>query len=275
MELGDFPKNLKPGEFMGGEETDEKFEYSKEKIELKPQVSENLVKDFELFKEAFHPKADSIYYPCCGQDVSISKAFPESDIVFLDMNHSVVEALRKEKHSAVEAPVEEYQLEKKADILLLLNPQVAPSKEIIDNLRDAGYVLCNNYHSTATFFKNEKDFKISGVIGMRGKSEPFLDTEKLSEYWEEIETDEELKRAPFSWGGTNYKNVRDVVLGMTGKEENLVEEYKKIREQAKKDEEGSDGNPMVKDRNGEVHILADLPKKKGTADDIFVFQKIN
>lgn len=289
----------KPEEFIGGEEVENDpsglvGEKEGKKTQVKLESTESLVQSFNLFKEYFNPKSDIIYYPCSGSDISISKSFPGSKIIFLDQMDVVVDALKREGFEAIEGSAQDFKLETKADILLFYNPQIPPSEVMLANLSQKGYLLCNDYHQTASLIKKRQDFEFKGVI-RKNKEGLIVDTENLEDYWREIDTDEEFKNAPLNWGSVNYGYAKKAVEKMTGKTENVIGEYKNLIKQAKEmvkkqntkflaenpnfpiamiQDENS--NPLMwNDENGEQHfIVTGFPKKKGTVDDTFVFQKI-
>lgn len=134
------------------------------KIEQEPklEIYENTVRDLTAFKEHFNPKSDIIYYPSCGLDVSISKAFPNSKIIYLDGNKLLIDTLKKEGYEAYEGLSQEFNLEEKADILVLINPMHNDPKTL-DNLKEGGFVVCNDYHGTASSLKNIENFKLLGI----------------------------------------------------------------------------------------------------------------
>jgi len=291
-------KQPKPEEFFGGDEIEQKSgeliggEEIK-KFEVKLESTESLVESFEIFKNNFHPKDDLIYYPCSGPDISITKSFPESKIIFLDQHEETIKALRKAGFEAVKESAQDFELKVKADIMLLYNPQIPPAGTMIENLNQKGYLLCNDYHGTASLVKGREDFELKGVI-RRDKNGFILDTENLEDYWKDIDSEEEFINAPFSWGVEDYEMAKSMVEKRTGKTENILEEYKKLIEYAKaatrkQNEKFFAENPdfdknMMPDENssplmwnmenGEQQmIIHKLPKKKGTADDTFVFSK--
>ncbi len=291
-------KQPKPGEFVGGE----KIEHQPGELlggeeiknpEIKPKSTEKLVQSFNLFKEHFNPKADLIYYPCSGSDTSIVKSFPESTIIFLDQHEDTINALQKAGFEAVKESAQDFKLKIKADIMLLYNPQIPPSETVMENLNEKGYLLCNDYHSTASLIKEREDFELRGIV-RQDKAGLVVDTENLEDYWKDIDTEEEFRNAPFSWEGVNYEMAKEIVEKRTGKTENILEEYKKIIEEAKEaikkqNEEffaknpnfdrsmmpNENSNPLIwNDEKGEQYfIFTELPKKKGTVDDTFVFSK--
>lgn len=95
-------------------------------------------------------------------------------------------------------------------------------------------------------------------------------------------------------GAANYAMAVPVVEAVTGKKENILAEYKKIIAMAREEQRQKNaqmlaehpewaeftGDPDKEDvlmfnHGGRQFVLATtLPRKKGTVDDIFVFQKV-
>ena len=143
--------------------------------EPKLEVFENTIKDLTAFKEYFNPKSDIIYYPSCGLDVSISKVFPNSRIIYLDGNKLLIDILKKEGCEAYVGLSQEFNLDEKADILVLINPMHNAPKTL-DNLKGGGFVVCNDYHGTASSLKKIDSFELLGITDV-GK----IETQNLDE----------------------------------------------------------------------------------------------
>jgi hypothetical protein len=136
-------------------------------------------------------------------------------------------------------------------------------------------------------------FHLEGVVITDSRGNEVVDTEQLQEYWEEVETDEEFQRAPFSWGATNYETAKRIVKRLKGKDDNILREYKQIVEEAKENAKRerdeiikeepelfagfdlADSDEVMLIRHGDDTFVIDarLPKKKGTVDNIFVYRK--
>ncbi|MFA6397907.1 MAG: hypothetical protein WDK96_03655 [Candidatus Paceibacterota bacterium] len=155
---------------------EQKLENRKIILEPKLEIYEDTIRDLTAFKENFNPKSDIIYYPSCGLDVSISKVFPDSKIIYLDGNKLLIDILKKEEYEAHEGLSQEFDLKEKADILILINPMNNTLKTL-DNLKEGGFVVCDDYHGTASSLKNIENFKLSGITNRRGK----IETNNLNE----------------------------------------------------------------------------------------------
>jgi hypothetical protein len=252
----------------------------------------DLVAKYSLFRENLKPKADVVYHPCGANDVSPSVAFPDSRVVYVDIDKKSVEALKEGGFEAHTVSALEFD-PGKVDILIMLNPQIppdVPASHVVEN----GFVLSNDYHGTASTLQRNDQYQIRAMVRVSKEGELIIDTENLEDYWKEIDTEEEFQNAPLDWAAANYQMAVPVVEAVTGKKENVLAEYKKIiatarGEQRQKNAQMLKEHPEMADfigdadqedvlmfnHEGRQFILATtLPRKKGTVDDIFVFQKI-
>ena len=201
----------------------EAYKPSPEKSSIEAEPRPDLVAKYSLFREKFQPKADVIYHPCGANDVSPSAAFPESRVIYVDIDDESVDALKKGGFEAHAASALEFD-PGKVDILIMLNPQISPdvpSSYVIKN----GFVLSNDYHGTASSLHQNKQYQFLGVVIESKGRELVLDTENLEDYWKEVETEEEFRNAPFGWGAVDYETAVEVVEAVTGKKEKIQQDY--------------------------------------------------
>ncbi|MEK7680697.1 MAG: hypothetical protein AAB348_01450 [Patescibacteria group bacterium] len=277
---------IPPGSFRPAPPTESKI--GRETKPAKAESHPDLVARYSLFKEKLEPKNETVYHPCGAYDVSPSIAFPKSRVIYVDLDKKSIEALKKAGYEAYAKSALKFN-PGNIDILILLNPQIPPDIPA-SHVTPGGYVLSNDYHRTASTLKINPNFKLQAVIG-NSKNGPIFDTKKLEDYWAEVETDDEFKDARFSWGLENYESAARLVELVTGKRENILREYKNIIKGAREQERQADArfvaenpeisipkksarDPIFFEHNGKQLILnPNLPRKKGTVDDIFVFQK--
>lgn len=260
--------------------------------EIKAEFNPDLVKKYQLFDQMAHPPKKVIYHPAGANDVSPSVAFPDSRVIYVEIDKKAVEALQKEGHEAHQASALEYD-PGDVDILIMRNPTISaavPASHVVKG----GYVISNDYHGTATEIKKDTDFQLRGLIRNTKDRGLIYDTENIEDYWKEIETEEEFKNATFGWGTVNYAGAAQVVETVTGKKDNVLAEYKKIITEArerqrqknilmlKKHPEMADfiadsekEDVLMFNRGGtQLTLLTRLPHKKGTVDDLFVFERV-
>lgn len=215
------------------------------------EVWDNTVKGLTSFKEFFHPKADVIYYPSCGPDISVTKVFPESRIIFVDGNEHITKWLTEAGFEAHTEPSQTFTPDAPVDILLLVNPVVNPDKPF-EVLQESGFLVCNNKHGTATLKRDDPNFTLRGVVLDGG----MVEIDKLGECWEYVDSDEELKK------DFRFPMIVNIVKQITGNESNIVEEYKKILQNSE------NGGTII---NGKYTPLFNLPRKKEPY--LFIFEK--
>ena len=265
------------------------FENKLESREI--EINPDLVKKYSLFKERFNPKEDVVYHPCGAYDVSPSSAFPESRVIYVDIDEKAMEALSKEGYETHTASALEFS-PGDVDILIMINPTILPdipSSCVVEN----GFVLSNDYSGTATLLNEDEQYELQAVIRLNDNKESILDFQDLDDYWKEVETEEEFKNAPLNWGFASYRMAAEAVEAVTGKRENVLCEYKKIIEKLREEKREQnvemlrsypdlesyleDPDKMfafILNCNGRQYpISAKFPKKKGNIDDIFIFQK--
>ncbi|HEY4512298.1 MAG TPA: hypothetical protein VJH63_01405 [Candidatus Paceibacterota bacterium] len=221
-----------------------------------PEVSENLVKELMAFKQKFGSGLKLIYYPCCGTDVSVSQAFPESRIIYVDQNEEVVTSLKEAGFEAYDTDVREFKIGEQADMVLIMNPQV-PAGELLLQLKEKGYVICNNYHHSAKELMSNKELELLGVVDSNGN----VDMRDLEQYWQKIETEEEFQNIP------DYIKGRyiDVLKVLRPGRKDMLAAYKEILAEQKGD--------FFREYNGKSLLIEGLPKKKGEDSDVYIFRK--
>jgi len=288
IELDDF---VAPGSFreVGTDEEAEMLRKAQEKFsqpesqERQPQASPDLVRAYQIFQEQLHPQTDLVYYPSCELDTSPTQAFPNSRVVYVDIDEKSIGILKKNGFEAVQTDSREFVPDKPVDVLILLNPGSTGTnpKKLVNR---GGYILCNDWHRTATEMNSDPDFKLKGIVLKSGRQteEQTFDQENPQEYWEEIGSDDELKTLD---NGAMYKYiVRDLTLILGGDrvkdlidQRQVVEEHGKICAKIKMDAEAS-GNKsgiLSYEKDGRSLVLFSLPRKKGNMDDIFVFERVS
>lgn len=264
---------------------------SPEKKNVEARISPGLVAKYSLFREKVNPKVNLVYHPSCDCDSSPSLAFPDSKVVYADINKNSIEALKRAGLDAHNESALEFD-PGDVDVLIMLNPAISPEIPA-SYVVEGGHVLCNDYHGTASELHENEEFELKAIIRKSSKQELIFDTENLEDYWQEIDSEEEFKNAPFDWGAVNYQIALPVVKAVTGREENILEEYKIIVIMAQEQEiernkqfilehpesaefldKPNQSDILVFYHNDRQFVLQTiLPKKKGTVDDIFVFQK--
>lgn len=240
-------------------------------------VGEGLVQAYRLFHKEFNPKADVIYYPGCGYDISASKAFPNSRVIYVDNNPEVHQALVQGGLEAYCTDANDFEVEGGVDIVIMRNQDVKVDKPV-SNLKKKGFVLCNDYHHAASQLNSMPEYDFLAVIRLDPSAGKLtVDKERLGDFWAKVETDAELKAAPFSWTIISYDDALRVVMVVTGQGLNVASNYERIYREALEQwrrihpESISDTPPITV--GDKYFVLSPLPTKKGTSDDLHIFQK--
>lgn len=235
----------------------------------------NLVSVYQKIQDQFVTKLEAVYYPCGNVDISPSVAFPDSHVIYAETEESVVKKLKEEGYDAHLADANTFN-PGPVDLLIMINPTISPEGPAFF-VKKGGVVVCNNYHSTADHLHSNDDFDIVGVIKMGDSVEQFVYTENLNLCWQEVNSEEEFKLAPFSFGVDNYDSVCNVVRDRFGDTSDLIKKYKDIIKEEQQELGDEDGGlySFNISRGAPIILTGRLPRKIGTVDDIFVFSKNN
>lgn len=258
-----------------------------EPIEARPR--EDLVAKYLLFAQEVHPKSDIIYHPCGADDISLSSVFGR--VIYVDLDASAMKAVESKGLEAHVASALAFD-PGTVDIAVLLNPQIPPDIPV-SHVADGGFVLANDYHGTASALRKNNQYVLQGIIRKSGDGQLIYDRENPGDYWQEIETEAEFQNAPFDWGAIGYQTAAHIVKALTGKKENILAEYRAVVAEERQryraeystilqekpelaallsDPDTEDAFVLQHD-GGQLVLQTRLPRKKGTVDDIFVFQK--
>lgn len=279
--------SAKPGEFRGVDP--EKIKEWKDRMAnpapLEAEPRPDLVERYSLFRETIQLKAGAVvYHPCGENDVSPSSAFPESRVIYVDQNEKAMAALQQAGFTAHTASALEFN-PGPVDILIMLNPCIDPDFPA-SHVVPAGFVLCNDYHKSASSLRENPDYELTGVIRMTAEGLIF-DTEKLEDFWKDVETDQEFQNAPFSWGALTYGEATELVregekIGIIAADtrKSILDAHKEIIERiiekaGEQIHDMGEGQMFLtsEDKRTVMILNTALPRKKGAVDDIFVFQK--
>ncbi len=242
--------------------------------------SQKLIESFNLFQLEIPGNYENIYVPCCATDISPSISFSGSRVIYVDTDKKAINSILKNGGEAYCGNAITFKIpgDKEADVVVIFNPQIG-GYQLTRNLKKDGYLLCNDYHGTATeFFSKIGEFELIGII-YNTDNGIILDKANPQEYWEEVDTDEDWKKFKFSWGGDieTYNNGKEFVERVLGRpSNNIIGDYKMIRNDIDK------YMPIIIEKDigdnyGGATIYYEpknLPKKKGKCDDTFIFKKI-
>ena len=144
----------------------------KKKEKPKPYFSQDLIKQYEFFRNNIYDP-QRVFYPCCNLDISPIRGFSYSEIVLMDKEEGLAEIMKKEGiKQFIHKDVLEYMPENPFDLIIILNPQLS-SRNLTKHLSRKGYILSNNYHNNASQLLEDSNFEGIGTID-RNKDKLYL-----------------------------------------------------------------------------------------------------
>ncbi len=178
-------KKILPGTFrednlpeLTSEEAQRLFSERKE-IERKywetatPTFSDSLIESYNLFRnKIYEPK--NVLYTSCDLDGTPLRAFPNSQVTFIDINKKAIDAMKRNQEfqdpriTLINGDVKEYQGKNLHDLVILLNPSIE-SKVILPYLSDGGYILANDWHQNSRQLKDINSVISRGTIVPRNE----------------------------------------------------------------------------------------------------------
>lgn len=226
-----------PNQAPKSSEAQQISEVQQENIKLEPNLDR--LGRYKAFLEAVNPKRDVVYVPCFGVEIAHIDAFSNSRrIINVELMNDVIQAIKKLGKSNVEGYCEDaktFNPGEPVDVLILWNQAINPNLPA-QFVSKGGYILCNDYHSAASNLKDNADFELLGIVRPDYEKKCFVfDTDSPQNYWKEVETEDELRKAPPSWGACNYDYALQVVEQVTGKTDNVLKRYKELYEAHKPD----------------------------------------
>lgn len=292
-------------EIQGPSEKDRgiKKELGRSSVELdlaKAEIDDALVVKLRLFSEKFKPGLDTIYVPGSSGDLSVVKAFLDtkgSKFVYVEGDKDFAGELSAAKGITVhnEDP-ESFKLTEAADLAVMVNALANPEKPSAQ-VKEGGLFVCDDRFMTAEVMSHNEEYEVVGIVTKGEKDGTVIeDPEEIKQHFTDVETEEEFKNAPKEYGTANYDDVKDMVIAILGEdttdvEKDILSNYKKLLtlalEQKARGEaeklQGEDSrafmraihdSELVYRFEGHTYILnRRLPKKKGSAEDLYVFKK--
>ena len=207
-----------------------------------------------------------IYYPGCGDHTGPACIFSENRVIHVDTNGTEVNKLLAKGFEAHQASVDTFIPDAPVTVMIQFNVLFPNAFEL---LHPNGYIICNNYHKTATCVFGLSNFTLLGVATSKtSNSDCHFDTQDLDHFFRRVESDEEYRRVALYLFERAQKAV-SLFGGDTT--HNILEQYRNIRKRGK-EETGS--SLFVKHpKTGQDLCVLPPPMKKGCTDDHWVFRK--
>lgn len=222
---------------------------------IEPEFPQSSIQAYTLFRDRiYNPR--SVFYPCCSADASPSRVF--GNITFLDRDKAAIDALKRIGLGALAMDIEEYNPVAKHDLLLLMNPAISPELAT-PHLVSGGYVIANDYHSTATDLNGQRKFfeliaamKLETEEGVVKIPEKMLLITDLEGFFEPVKSFEELKQLRPGEYKTLAKMIPHLLSYANKKVEGTLED-------------------QYRQHRGLLHQSTELPAKK--IAEYYVFRK--
>jgi hypothetical protein len=248
---------------------------------LNLQINSSRLSRFRGSLPFLPPCIERVYYPGCGIDVTPSEVFPESSIIYADMDLSVVSLLRENSLNALVLDANEFAPLKPMDVVIVWNSGVDP-EVATSSLRLGGCLLCNDYFRTARKTRESNRLKHIASIEMQAGNVS-VETTDLDAYWQVVDTEESfLLRDEKCYCGL----YRSIVETYTDARSNYLETYTALLNRAESNHRAACSNdecndvddmseePLFADPNDSGSVLFKLPMKRGGADTLFVFKRV-
>jgi len=200
---------------------------------------------FRVFMSELRPRTDIIVYPGCSTDISPSQIF-SGRIIYVDTYKPAVKTLKKAGLEVYHQDATQYEPDEQIDIVISRRYGVLQNHaKLLDKLRDGGYILTDGAYEQQDDILHNTQLELIGVLRKDYTSSAFvLDRESPEDYFNEVETDEEFKQVSALFDGSeqginiklvSFKQAAGVVYEVTGKEDNILVEFRKIVDQVKEE----------------------------------------
>lgn len=140
---------------------------------LPPKLEGYYEHEDSKFKQSLRTIASSLgieprvtYNPGSSIHVSLAGAFPEARTIFLDMDNSAIEDVKKAGFEGYVGDMHTFELpdEEKADIVLILNAGYMESEQLDKVVSPNGVVIVNNWHGAKDYMEeNCPDYQITAI----------------------------------------------------------------------------------------------------------------
>lgn len=129
-----------------------------------PVTFDDRIAQYRAIVNHFDFSPELIYYPGSGHDVSLSEAFAESRVVYVDVDEAAMADLNCAGYDAVSTDAVAYELDEKADMIVFRNAGVMPEPIVETNLRTSGFVLANDHLESATQLRALDSLELVGIV---------------------------------------------------------------------------------------------------------------
>ncbi len=129
-----------------------------------PVTYADRVAQYRAVADHFDLSPDVVYHPGSGHDVSPSAAFPESQVVYVDVDEAAMDDLARAGYEAVGADATGHDLAMDADLIVFRNAGLVEEAVVDANLRPGGWVLANDHLESARHLVRMDTLELVGVV---------------------------------------------------------------------------------------------------------------
>jgi len=225
------------------------------------------------------------------RDISAECVFSrdeENNVVFYSTSKAIKRALEARGHDAKKANLEQHAESERADIFIMLDPEISVTKRLRENIAPRGFVLCRL--QTANSLRAH-GYSFRAIVEMNNGTPSFSRHDDPT-FWKSVEVDSETSfqeaSDPDNEGVVTYEKAKQKVreaqdAGISGMSvNNIFESYSKLIKMAEEHNPGAIASGetvlsftvMIKDKEVTIsNINTALPAKKGEHDDDIVVMK--
>ena len=129
-----------------------------------PVVYDDRVAQYRAIADHFDLAPDVVYHPGSGHDVSPSRAFADSRVVYADVDAAAMADLRRDGYDAHGADAADFELPGDADVVVFRNAGLLEEGVVAATLRSGGWVVANDHLESASHLARLRDLELVAVV---------------------------------------------------------------------------------------------------------------
>lgn len=129
-----------------------------------PVTYEKRITQYRTVADRFDIDPDVVYHPGSGHDVSLSRAFPDNQVVYADIDTPAMATLSHEGYAAQGADATGYTLGDGTDVIVFRNAGLLEEAVVDANLRPGGWVLANDHLESARHVARIDSLELVGIV---------------------------------------------------------------------------------------------------------------
>jgi hypothetical protein len=129
-----------------------------------PVVYDDRVAQYRAIADHFDFAPDVVYHPGSGHDVSLSRVFTDSRVVYADVDAAAMADLRGAGYDAHGADAADFELPGGADVVVFRNAGLLEEGVVAATLRSSGWVVANDHLESASHLARLSDLELVAVV---------------------------------------------------------------------------------------------------------------